>query len=389
MALSKKCPSCQRKYRYLLQCSDCPRQFCNLCADPKLTLLPICEKYDPGPFFSSACPKCGSTSYKPISEIDDDDHEYSIDKYKSSSEESDSSDQEETSSESSYSSSDYSGSSDSSDSWDGSTSTGGTSAATPSGSGTGILSIVAVIAIFLFFKYANVGTQQPANSVVVSPPPSPTVSENESAEHPPSPVTLLVSPQEVTALQFYEAGFNNPPKEQRLYTTTFYQNSVRYIYWELTLQTPRQESDLPLNITAVWTGPNGNTEVARQDYAITAPANSDSWWVSFGWGNQNGNAFQPGVYEIAFFVEGRQIANGSVEVLPGRAESDAQTQENAAPEPPAPQLAPLGQPGIVAQPQLYVQPPVGVIVTRPRHRIEVMPRPRNYVPLRPQRVAHP
>jgi hypothetical protein len=171
------------------------------------------------------CPKCGGHS-----EIiaRDDEHE-----------ENSSSDQEEASSDSSYDSLDYSGSSDSSDSWSDSTSTGRTSSASSSGSGTGILSIIGVILLFLFFKYGNVGTQQQTNSVVVSPSPTPTISENESAEQTQLPITLSVSPQEVTALKFYESGYNVPiPIEQRLYSNTFFQGSVRYIYWELTLETP-------------------------------------------------------------------------------------------------------------------------------------------------------
>ncbi len=374
MALSKKCPSCGKEYRFLLQCSDCSRQYCNKCSDYKVDPIPIPRKYDHGPCSRTACPKCGSDSFELISEINDDD-----------SDDTGSSNHEETSSESSYDSSDYSGSSDSSYSWSDGTLSGGTSATSSSGSGTGILSIVALIAIFLFFKYGSVGTRQQTNPVVVSPSPTPTISENESVEHTQLPVTLSVSPQEVTALKFYESGYNfPPPNEQRLYATSFYQNSVRYIYWELTLQTPRQESNLPFNIIAVWTGPNGNPEFARQNNAITAPVNSDSWLASSGWGNPNNNGFQPGMYEITFYSDGRQIANGSVEVLSGSEESETQAQETAAPEPPPPQPAPLSQPGVIAQPQPYVQPRAGVIVGRPRHYIQIMPHPRNYAPSRPR-----
>ena len=360
MALSKECPSCHEETSKVYQCRDCNHMYCDKCNELGwgVTIIGLpCRGFQ-------ECPKCESRRYDIVS-VDDDYHEDLTNEYLSSNEESDSSDQEENYSESSYSSSGDSGSSDS------------------SGSGAGILSIVAVIAIFLFFKYGSVGTQQQTNPVVVSPSPTPIISVNESAEHIQPPATLSVSPQEVTALKFYESRYSVPlSMDQRMYSNTFYQGSVHYIYWELTLQTSRQESNSPLNITAVWSGPNGSPEFARQDNAFTAPANSNSWLASSGWGNPNGNGFQPGVYEIKFYSDGRQITNARFEILPSSGESGPQALESAAPEPPPTQPADQAQPIVIAQPQPYVQRPTGVIVVRPRHYVQIMPHPRNYAPPR-------
>jgi hypothetical protein len=183
------------------------------------------------------------------------------------------------------------------------------------------------VALFLFFRSGDSGNPRPTSPTIVSPPPSPAVSgspavsETSIAEPNKQPVPFSLSPEEVTDVKFYEGGFNDPtPKEQRQYTNSFYQGSVRYIYWELTLQTPRQEGGTPVTITAVWARLSGDS-VAHQDATWTIPANSDSWSISEGWGNQNGGAFQPGMHQVAFFCGGRLIATGAFGVLPGTAES--------------------------------------------------------------------
>jgi hypothetical protein len=66
--MAKQCPSCSADYHVLFQCDDCPREYCNHCADNAYHPIPIPLDSWGGPCFVLTCPNCGSDSKTVISQ---------------------------------------------------------------------------------------------------------------------------------------------------------------------------------------------------------------------------------------------------------------------------------------------------------------------------------
>jgi hypothetical protein len=119
----------------------------------------------------------------------------------------------------------------------------------------------------------------------------------------------------VTAVRFFESGFDSPPPEQRVYRDRFPRSGTRYIDWELMLTFPKAPKRIDFAIRHVWVRPDGSRENDQ-----TLSAYIDAGWSSSqhtqGWGRAEGGIWQPGTYRVDFYVDGRIVASGTFSIDP-------------------------------------------------------------------------
>jgi anaerobic selenocysteine-containing dehydrogenase len=86
----------------------------------------------------------------------------------------------------------------------------------------------------------------------------------ENYDHPFPPGGFITSiGARVTGVSFFEAGFEIPEKEKRIYNTKFPKLRSRSIYWELNLRHIPPEKRIDFKITAVWYPPDFTTNRDR------------------------------------------------------------------------------------------------------------------------------
>jgi len=120
--------------------------------------------------------------------------------------------------------------------------------------------------------------------------------------------------QWVAAVNFFESGADTPAYKDRTYRTRFIQSLTRYINWEVNFKLEPLGKRLDYKIQAVWRKPDGSVLTKQKKDAYiegdwTAP------YTSWGYGSKAGGSYEPGNYEVEFFVQGRKIASGQFEVI--------------------------------------------------------------------------
>ncbi|MBN2416945.1 FecR domain-containing protein [bacterium] len=114
-------------------------------------------------------------------------------------------------------------------------------------------------------------------------------------------------------LRFYESGRGITPVEQRRYANRFSASTVRYVNYELRLTYPETNHDVPFDIEVIWYNPDGG-EFSRhtKSYTIQGGWNGSYHTDGVGW-EEPGN-WNPGIYNVKLFLQGREIADEHFEV---------------------------------------------------------------------------
>jgi hypothetical protein len=111
----------------------------------------------------------------------------------------------------------------------------------------------------------------------------------------------------VSALRFYESGYEGVPRDQRVYDQRFARETTRYINWELNLEYPAPGRRVDFKITAVYLRDKGAG--SWQDFwrgTMDAHVEGDWTWSSRWWSygfNDPGN-WAIGFYRVDIYFEG-------------------------------------------------------------------------------------
>jgi hypothetical protein len=129
---------------------------------------------------------------------------------------------------------------------------------------------------------------------------------------PPSDIT-------VESLQFFEAGKDPIPLEQRTYSRQFTAGTTRFIRWQLNLAHPgprASRQDLPL--TALWFGPDG-TLIRTQQFTSSLAPDWESSYHGQGLGSPTPGVFwntmPPGTYRVVIKSGNRVLVTESFELV--------------------------------------------------------------------------
>lgn len=118
---------------------------------------------------------------------------------------------------------------------------------------------------------------------------------------------------EVTALKFFPSGKNQPPVEDRSYTSRF-GNGIQYVGVELDLAYPerRERFDFDMEVAVFKDGDEYADYVVKDRWI--EPGWTDSYH-SGGYGNLQGDFWRPGSYRVEVSVRGEVVATGEFEVV--------------------------------------------------------------------------
>jgi hypothetical protein len=112
------------------------------------------------------------------------------------------------------------------------------------------------------------------------------------------------------------AGGRTPPAfAERRFQDVFSSRNTRYINWHLQLLHQARSEPKPFAIETVWRWSDGR-EVVRHKNQFSMPAGTPETYYDTGWGNDQGNFWQPGSYRVSLYLEGVEIAAKSFTVTP-------------------------------------------------------------------------
>lgn len=116
----------------------------------------------------------------------------------------------------------------------------------------------------------------------------------------------------VSEVKFFESPYDAPPKDDRVYRTSFSRTNSRYIVWELNLTHPAPGKKVDFVIDHIWYNPNG-TEIFRGSFKSYIDA---TWTTSYrntgyGWREASSNTWTAGTYRVDLYVEGAKVASDS------------------------------------------------------------------------------
>jgi len=118
----------------------------------------------------------------------------------------------------------------------------------------------------------------------------------------------------VLGIQFYEGPFTaTPPRNTRVYRTSFYRLITRTIYWELDLKFPNPQQRIDFQIDAIWYRPDGSQMSQQATHAYVLP----SWGVSYhsnGYGFTDPNHWAFGTYRVELYYKGTRLTSGSFQI---------------------------------------------------------------------------
>ncbi|MCY3886382.1 MAG: hypothetical protein OXG19_01555 [Chloroflexi bacterium] len=154
-----------------------------------------------------------------------------------------------------------------------------------------------------------------SNAVPVAVPlarAAPTIASSAAGEEPFTYIPTLDA--RVVELRFFESGFYSPPRDARVYRTTFSRSTTRYVSWQLNLaHSPKPERN-DYTIEAVFHRPNGSV-LARQ----TAETYIDEGWTSSyyseSWGWREPGHWPPGQYRVELLIANQPVAVGAFQVV--------------------------------------------------------------------------
>lgn len=126
----------------------------------------------------------------------------------------------------------------------------------------------------------------------------------------------------ITRIRFFESGYDIPPVGRRTYQNEFDASTTRYINWELGLQHPASERDIPFKIVGTWFKPDG-TNFGDSMLETRLEAGGGSSTHATGWGWKDPGHWQPGTYRVEFYVAGERVAERSCVVTDQRKKSSS------------------------------------------------------------------
>jgi hypothetical protein len=110
------------------------------------------------------------------------------------------------------------------------------------------------------------------------------------------------------------AGERNPPViAERRFRDEFSAQDTRYINWQLQLVHPALKAPRTLTVETVWCRSDGR-EIARHKNQFAMPAGAKETYYDSGWGNDQGNFWQPGSYFVSLYLDDVKIASTSFAV---------------------------------------------------------------------------
>lgn len=130
---------------------------------------------------------------------------------------------------------------------------------------------------------------------------------------PPLPGRIDVLNAAVTSLSFFEKGQDLIPKNARQYKSRFPKATTRFIAWELNLEYPEQERDVPFDIVGVYYL-DGQRFLTKTWHTYLSRGWTSSWH-SQSIGAATPGALEPGKYKLELFVDGGKVATGRFEVV--------------------------------------------------------------------------
>ena len=157
--------------------------------------------------------------------------------------------------------------------------------------------------VTLVEKAAVKPAERPVETAVVPPPVE-------------GPSGLPIPNARVTALRFFESGFDARPKQERQYANRFDIQTTRYVNWELNLVYPAASSRIDFNIDAVWYRSDGSIFWRQTKASHVLPGWKNSYH-NFGRGCKTApcNDNRKGWYKVDLFVGPNRIASGSYELF--------------------------------------------------------------------------
>jgi hypothetical protein len=116
----------------------------------------------------------------------------------------------------------------------------------------------------------------------------------------------------VTALRFYESGYDWLPREQRVYEERFARETTRYVNWELNLEHPAPRRGVDFQITAVYLRDDGAgswEEIFRQTLDTSVEGDWTSSYHNHSYGFDDPGNWAIGFYRVDIYFEGQVIAS--------------------------------------------------------------------------------
>jgi Bacterial Ig domain len=127
-------------------------------------------------------------------------------------------------------------------------------------------------------------------------------------EETPSPETEPTFTPQVTALQFYESGYDGLPPDQRVYDQRFASETSRYINWQLDLSYPAPGRRIDFQITAIYLHDSGTGSWEEFHRQTSDEYVEGDWTGSYhGWGNgcdEPEGCWDIGSYRVDIYFEG-------------------------------------------------------------------------------------
>lgn len=144
-----------------------------------------------------------------------------------------------------------------------------------------------------------------------------------------SPKEKWLSEFQVKKFRFYERPSKSRlPFEQRIYSKDFYRHEARFIYWELTIDSPPPTEKIDFAITEVWLKADG-TELYRYTRDNYFQKDWQNGIFGSGFGNQRPYNWSEGNYTVKLYIGDRLISQESFEVKKGPTVSTKQDWLNS------------------------------------------------------------
>jgi Serine/threonine protein kinase len=116
----------------------------------------------------------------------------------------------------------------------------------------------------------------------------------------------------VKELKLFESGSGTLPQDQRIYKTTFYKSSTRYVNYELKLEFPYPESTKYFTLEIIWYKGNNLLSSRKDSFAI------EKTWTNTiltgGYGNVLYGSLGAGGYKVEIKYDGKVIASQKFDI---------------------------------------------------------------------------
>lgn len=118
----------------------------------------------------------------------------------------------------------------------------------------------------------------------------------------------------ITALRFFESGWDPPGKTDRRYSAVFLKQAARFINWELNLTHSPLVERVSFEVEAIYIAPGG-TEFGRHTKQIVLEEGWTRSWYARGRGYHEPGNWSIGSYRVELFVKQRLVVSGNFKVI--------------------------------------------------------------------------